>query len=187
MRSVPLDDLLAELNSIPQRHFDFETVSDCLHTHPVEENSLRPYLLFHPSHPTRNLIFKNDTFELLASCWDIGQASPVQAYPGRNIWIKTCNGQLRLQTFRVAEEDEHRCRLVQQRSSDLKKNWPAVVSASDPVHQILNIPRFGQRAVSLHVYSPPVSEQVTYSLEAKRPVTSIPNYDTHHGRRDMPD
>jgi cysteine dioxygenase len=152
----------------------------------VEERSLQPYLFFHPAQPTRNLVFKNDLFELLVSCWEIGQASPVQSFPERTCWIAPATGRLRLQSFRVVEENESHCRLERADTFDLKKNRPAVISPAEPVHQVLNVPQFAQRAVSLHLYSPPVANHIVYSLDENRRTSVRPTYDSHHGRRDTP-
>jgi len=186
MPPVPLDELIAELNSIPEKYFGFETVCDCLHTHPVEERSLQPYLIFHPNHPARNLVFKNDLFEMLVSCWHIGQASPVQSFPERTCWLVLFTGSLRLQSFRVVEENENHCRLAQADTFELKESWPAVVSPAEPVHQVLNVRQFAQRAVSLHIYSPPVAKGFVYSLKENRRTSMRPTYDSRHGWRDAP-
>ena len=50
------------------RHFTPAAVYEYLKSHIVQPDSLRPYLFFSQATYTRNLIFKNDLFELLALC-----------------------------------------------------------------------------------------------------------------------
>src|SRR5436305_5335894 len=84
MKQVLLEELITELNSIPERHFSADIVYDCLKTHPVVTRSLQPYLFFDPAHLTRNLVFKNDLFEIIILGWETGQSSPIQSFPREN-------------------------------------------------------------------------------------------------------
>jgi hypothetical protein len=47
---------------------------------------------------------------------------------------------------------------------------PARIEPEEPMHQILNLPEFGTRAVSVHVNAPPLSTYKVY--DAKTGVSS---------------
>ena len=187
MVRVALDNLITELNSVPEKYFDFETVSDCLKTHSVEEVSLEPYLFFNPGQPARNLVFKNDLFELLVVCWEIGQESAVQSYPSAKCWITLLAGRLRLQNYQLLEQkSQNRLNLTD--DFEIRKSSPVVISPEAPVHQLLNVTSFKDRAVSLHIYSPPTVEQIVYSIRRKGLSSSTRRavYHSRYGRRDDP-
>jgi hypothetical protein len=62
---VDADEFVRGLTALPE--FTPQAVFDYIKTHPVRPESLRPYLYFSPACYTRNLIFKDARFELLAS------------------------------------------------------------------------------------------------------------------------
>jgi hypothetical protein len=76
-------------------------------------------------------------------------------------------GKLRVQNFGVVEQDPLKgyCRLEPTTAFDIHCELPAGVNPEEPVHQVLNLPEFGERAVSLHIYSRPYDRCLVYSRE----------------------
>ena len=165
MPTIPLGELVEGLCAIRPEDFCVGHVHDFLTRHPVEESSLGPYLFFSEEHYTRNLVFKNELFELLAICWEAGQCSLVHNHAEQNCWMTIPVGKLRVQNFRVTEQDDRTgfCRIERTDFFDLNKAAAAEVDPTEPVHQVLNLPEFRQRAVSLHVYSKPFDKCLVYS------------------------
>jgi cysteine dioxygenase len=59
---------------------------------------------------------------------------------------------------------------------------PAFVRDERPVHAVLNLPEYGARATSLHVYSHPYDRCLVYAQEQKS-YREVPLFfDTEHGR-----
>jgi len=110
------------------------------------------------------LIFKNERFELMALCWDKGQVSRVHNHADQMCWMTVPVGKLRGQNFSVAEIDETRgfCKLKETENFDLSDCLTAKVELEEPIHQILNLPEFESRAVSLHIYSKPFETCLSY-------------------------
>ena len=182
MKTMPVDHFIARLCAIREEDFA-GAVYDYLKSHPVDVPSLEPYLFFSKNHYTRNLIFKNDLFELLAICWEIGQASPIHNHHGQNCWMAMPVGKLRLQNFRIIEQDSQTgyCQLEPTDIFDIHKSLPATVDPAEPVHRVMNIPDFHQRAVSLHIYSKPFDRCLVYSL-AENHFREIPlHYTSQYG------
>jgi hypothetical protein len=175
--SAPLDisDWVKNLADIRERDFTLGNVQEFILHHPVRPDSLAKYLYFSKGCYTRNLIFKNEVFECMAICWEIGQSSRIHNHRDQNCWMSAPIGRLKVQNFRVVDRnaaDGHRgtCRLVQAELYEMDSAHPAYVNPLEPVHQVLNLPEFNQRAVSLHVYSKPfdtcevyLRDQGTYS------------------------
>ena len=152
--------------------------------HPVDPDSLAPYLVYSRMHYTRNLIYKCALFELIAICWEIGQASAIHNHQNQNCWMAAPIGRLAVQNYDLVSVDESsgRCEL---RASDrvlMEPGKPAHVDPERPIHAVLNLPEFGARATSLHVYSRPYDHCLVYSFE-KRSYWDVPlSYDTKYGR-----
>jgi len=164
---VPIDQFVTGLRAIPEEDFRVGSVYDYLKSHPVDERSLDPYVFFSKNHYTRNLIFKNDLFELIAICWDVGQASQIHNHHNQNCWMAIPTGRLRVQNFRVLDQNEATwyCRLEPTNACDIHQLMPAEVNPEEPVHQVLNLAEFNQRAVSLHIYSRPFDRCLVYCSE----------------------
>lgn len=181
---VSIDQFVAGLCAIPEEDFRAGVVHDYLKKHPVDESSIAQYLFFTRNHYTRNLIFKNDMFELIAVCWDIGQVSQIHNHHNQSCWMAIPAGRLRVQNFRVLEQDAStgHCRLEPSDALDINRLMPAEVDAAEPVHQVLNLAEFNQRAVSLHIYSRPFDRCLVYCLETAE-YREIPlHYSSEYGR-----
>ncbi len=181
---MTIEQLIAGLCAIPDESFRAGTVYDYLKEHPVDEASLQPYLLFSRRQYTRNLIFKNHLFELIALCWDVGQASTIHNHAGQNCWMALPIGRLRIQNFRVIEQDVETayCRIEPAEAFDIDRLAPAEVDPTEPVHQVLNLAEFGRRAVSLHVYSKPVDRCLVYSPVKNQCGEVVLRYTSEYGQ-----
>ena len=73
-------------------------------------------------------------------------------------------GRLLGQNFAVSEIDEAQgyCKLRETDTFELSNCLAAKVELEEPIHQILNLSEYGQRAVSVHVYSKPFDRCVSY-------------------------
>ncbi len=134
---------------------------------PVSAQSLAPYLTWDRQHYTRNLIDRTPLYELLAICWEIGQASSVHNHRGQNCWMAVPMGRLQVENFHLVHEDvaAGRCKLEPKNIAEMNIAEPCAVDPADPVHRVVNQREFDQRAVSLHVYSRPFDTCVVYSPE----------------------
>ena len=161
------------------RSFAPGEVYEYLKSHPVEPDSLKPFLFFSQATYTRNLIFKNDLFELLALCWERGQVSRIHNHRDQQCWMTVPLGRLQVQDFRVLDRDPERktCRLEPSKSYPITPACPAEVDVNEPVHQVQNLAEFGGRAVSLHVYSKPFDSCEVYFPE-KGSYSDVPLYYT---------
>ncbi len=81
MRAVTIETLLRGLLEIPADSFAVGTVCDFLRANPVETDSIAPYLFFSNACYTRNLIFKNDLFEMMTLCWEKGKSRRFMTTP----------------------------------------------------------------------------------------------------------
>jgi len=169
-RPLAVLELAGLLASFARERFTPERVFATLRAARVEPRSLAPYVQFDPRHYTRNLVFKHERFEMLALCWEPGQRSSVHNHDGQQCWMVVPVGRLLNQSYRVLELDEQQrlCRLEPASACEISPERPLQVDSAEPIHRVENRPEFGERAVSLHIYSLPYDRCLAYCLETGR-------------------
>jgi cysteine dioxygenase len=142
------------LAAIPEREFTLENVQTFVMQNHVRPETLEKFLFYSKGCYTRNLIYRNDLFECMAICWEIGQFSRVHNHRDQNCWMSAPIGRLKVQNFRV--EDKHAladhagtCKLVATDIYEMNEANPCYVNPLEPVHQVLNLAEYNQRAVSI--------------------------------------
>ncbi len=184
MEQLTIDDWAKQLAAIPKHDFTIPRVLKFTQANAIRGETLGPYLFYAKSHYTRNLIYKCELFEVLAICWDIGQVSRIHNHRDQNCWMVTPIGRLRVQNFRVESRDASRaaCKLVPTDSYDMDATHPAAVAPEEPVHQVLNLAEFGERATSIHIYSYPYESCEVYSIE-RGAYSDVPlHYSSEYGK-----
>ena len=167
-KTVAIESLVQGLRLLPESAFDqTEAVRRFLQETPVDGDSLARYLTWDRQHYTRNLIDRTPLYELMAICWETGQASSVHNHRDQNCWMAVPVGRLLVENFHLVHQDlrKGRCRLETLNTVEMNIAHPCAVDPGDPVHRVVNPREFNQRAVSLHVYSRPFDTCVVYSPE----------------------
>src|SRR5690348_13131020 len=96
-KPVPIQDFVAGLKRFPESAFNsIDQIIHFLQGTPVLPETLAPYLTWDRQHYTRNLIDKTPLYELVAICWEIGQASSVHNHREQNCWMAVPVGRLRV-------------------------------------------------------------------------------------------
>jgi cysteine dioxygenase len=168
VKPVSIQNLVEGLRQFPESAFDqTEPVRRFLQDSPVDAESLAPYVNWDRQHYTRNLIDRTPLYELMAICWEVGQASSVHNHRDQNCWMAVPVGRLFVENFHLVHQDlqNGRCRLEPLNTVEMNIFHPCAVDPADPVHRVVNPREFNQRAVSLHVYSRPFDTCVVYSPE----------------------
>jgi cysteine dioxygenase len=181
---MDIADWVKGLAAISERDFTLHNVQDYIVAHAVNPDSIEKYLFFSKGNYTRNLIFKNNVFECMTICWEIGQSSRVHNHRDQNCWMSAPIGKLRIQNFRVNERDSAlgTCHILPTDIYDMDATHPAYVNPLEPVHQVLNLPEFNQRAVSIHIYSKPFDTCEIYQRE-KGTYADVPlHYTSEYGK-----
>ncbi|HUR98433.1 MAG TPA: cysteine dioxygenase family protein [Pyrinomonadaceae bacterium] len=164
MTRLSIDELVNGLREIPDDRFVCEPIYDYLNEHPVDVGSIQKFLFWSSNCYTRNLIYKDERFEMMAICWERGQVSRVHNHSEQRCWMTVPIGRLKGQNFAVEEIDESigYCKLKETDSFELAECLAAKVELEEPIHQILNLPEYNDRAVSIHLYSKPYDHCISY-------------------------
>lgn len=165
---VSIQQLVEQLRKLKEPYFsETEPLRGFLQSNPVDVDSLSPYLIWDRQHYTRNLIDRTALYELMAICWEVGQASSVHNHRDQNCWMAVPMGRLRVENFRLVQQDldQGQCQLEPLNTVEMNLAHPCAVDPADPVHRVVNPREFNQRAVSLHLYSRPFDTCIVYSPE----------------------
>jgi cysteine dioxygenase len=167
-KQLSIQDFISELHNFPEKAFvPTAEILAFLERTSVAPESLAPYLNWDRQHYTRNLIDKTPLYELIAICWEVGQVSSVHNHRDQNCWMSVPIGRLEVENFHLVSQDVEpgSSPLLPTDTVEMNPTHPCAVDPSDPVHRVVNPKKFGQRAVSLHIYSRPFDTCVVYSPE----------------------
>ncbi|HEV3306891.1 MAG TPA: cysteine dioxygenase family protein [Candidatus Sulfotelmatobacter sp.] len=184
-KQVSIHDFISELRKFPESAFDrTEQLRAFLQENPIIPESLAPYLTWDRQHYTRNLVDKTPLYELLAICWEVGQASSVHNHRDQNCWMAVPTGRLLVENFHVVHQDiaAGKCTIQATETVEMNASQPCAVDPLEPVHRVFNPRGFNQRAVSLHVYSRPFDTCVVYSAEQGTCGEIELHYTTEYGK-----
>src|SRR5258706_8881164 len=108
-----IQSLVQGLCDIPPDAFTRDRVLKEIGRTILNPESLGPFLFYRRSHYTRNLIHRNDLFEVVAIGWEPGQASAIHNHRGQECWMGVPIGRLEVRNYRVVERNPETrlCRL----------------------------------------------------------------------------
>jgi len=185
-KQLSIEDFVSELRKFPQPAFDrTDQIIHFLEKTQIAADTLTQYLTWDRQHYTRNLVDKTSLYELVAICWEIGQASSVHNHRDQNCWMAVPIGKLLVQNYRVVAQnmEEGTCQLVIADTVEMNPTQPCAVNPLEPVHRVFNPREFNQRAVSLHVYSRPFDTCVVYSPDQGTCGEIKLHYTTEYGKK----
>jgi cysteine dioxygenase len=113
VKQISIGGFVAELRKFPEAAFEqTEQLRRFLQETPLNPDSLAPYLIWDRQHYTRNLIDKTPLYELMAICWEVGQASSVHNHRDQNCWMAVphrpvAGGELSRRTIRTSPRQVH--------------------------------------------------------------------------------
>ncbi|PYX16799.1 MAG: hypothetical protein DMG84_06315 [Acidobacteria bacterium] len=185
-KQFSIQDFVAELRKFPQSAFDrTDQIINFLEKTQIAPDTLTQYLTWDRQHYTRNLVDKTSLYELVAICWEVGQASSVHNHRDQNCWMAVPIGKLLVQNYSVVSQslEEGTCQLESAETVEMNPTQPCAVNPLEPVHRVFNPREFNQKAVSLHVYSRPFDTCVVYSPDQGTCGEIKLHYTTEYGKR----
>jgi cysteine dioxygenase len=185
-KQLPIQDFVTGLRKFQEASFTAtRELLEFLTANRVDPETLTPYLTWDRQHYTRNLIDKTPLYELIAICWEVGQASSVHNHRDQNCWMAAPIGRLRVENFHLVSQDlgAGTCVLERTDTVEMRPDQACAVDPFDPVHRVVNPREFNERAVSLHVYSRPFDTCIVYSPEQGTCGEIKLQYTTEYGKK----
>jgi len=165
---LALGAIVETLRGVPPASFQPGEICARLRGVLLDPRTLEPYLHFARRRYTRNLIHRDAVFELLALCWEPHTESPIHNHSGQLCWLSIQQGALRLENFDSLDGPGpgDGIRLLPKGGIDRATEGVLDLQQGDnSIHRVSN--PFGERAVSLHVYSRPFDVCLAYDAQAR--------------------
>jgi cysteine dioxygenase len=169
-------DLVAGLRSLEQEPITILRVSELLTQMPLSPEALSPYLWWNSEHYTRNLIYRDHYFEVLALCWLPGQRTPIHSHNGQLGWMTAVQGELVCRNYRFVRAQSPSRELSRTPSKggrpvevELLESTTfqaggsvTMVDRRKTTHRLENVETSPYGTVTLHVYSKPIDSAVLF-------------------------
>jgi len=181
---ISIDVFAKRLQSFERGLITRDNVLDFCASVQISDSSLTPYLYFDEKFYTRNLIYRDDLFEVMAICWEPGQKTAVHTHNGQICWMIPQWGDLGVVDYRwlgcdhpenqnvvgldcLAGSDHTRLEIV--RETEACAGGPVITADKlQTIHRLYNLSENsvrGERAVSVHVYSRPIDSCVAFDMD----------------------
>lgn len=179
MKPATLTRFLDFLQSLDGTGFQGTSVDRFLTDHFVPQEEFLPYIFFREDTYGRNLVYKNDFFELLVLTWLPHQRTKIHDHSGQRCWMTVQLGTLSFKNYATPQTDK--CELIPLCGADTCVEGKALyIDDGIGVHSIVNASR--KPAVSVHLYAAPISRCKTYNEALKRFEWTDLHYFTEFGQ-----
>lgn len=146
-------------------------MQDILERLVVPTAEIRAYTRFSDICYARNLVHKTAEFEIMLMCWHAGQRSSIHDHAGSLGGLKILHGSLTESLFQKAPNG-----MIKSLSSVDYTVGEMRVEETSLIHQISNLQAEDERAISVHIYVPPLARMNVYSLEDPSVKNILPQY-----------
>jgi cysteine dioxygenase len=148
----------------------------------LDDASLSRYVHWHDQMYTRNLIYRDDLFEVMAVCWQKGQKTVLHTHNGQLGWMMVNRGVAEVTNFKWQGCNAPEGQNLQgfdciAGATEIRLSRETVetcgrgghVNAIDRERTIHQVSVAGEEpVVSLHIYSRPIDSCVAFDMEAPR-------------------
>jgi cysteine dioxygenase len=193
-----VDDFVAGLLELKRDLITLDRVTEFVKALPVSKEALAGYTWWSNERYTRNLIYRDDLFEVMTICWQPGQRTVAHTHNGQLGWMTVPRGQVAVENFRHvscnAPERQNvvgldclggATQITMERLARAEFAGSDVVATVDKIqtiHRILNEEKT-EGAISLHVYSRPFDSCVVFDLEHQRCFRRALSYYSRFGQK----
>lgn len=139
----------------------------------------RTFALYEPGAYTRNLVARNEWFELLLLCWSAGQESPIHNHAAQNCWMAVLEGEIEEIQFEMPTAPA--CELRETGRKTFVPGKVAFINDDIALHRVR--PARGGAGVSLHLYSRPIETCLLYDERTGEVATRVMGYHSVRGER----
>lgn len=199
--STTVEDFIHGLKSFERDVISKDAVARYCDSMRLSADALKPYAYFRDDMYTRNLVYRDDLFEVMVICWRPGQKTTVHTHNGQLGWMDMPQGEVQIHNFQYhgcnAAENQNVVGMdclagATQIDLELKgtvtsyQNGPIyTVDKLHTIHQIENADNAKAGALSLHIYSLPIDSCVAFDLEHQRCFRRSLAYYSRNGKIDV--
>ena len=175
-------DFVSGLRELEREYITKDRIAAYMASVPLRAEALRDYTWWRDKLYTRNLIFRDELFEVMAICWSPGQKTAIHTHNGQLGWMTVAQGEVATTEFRHGS-----CNAPQNQNvvnidclggaTELQLDRLGTVLCAEgtgmvtvdklqTIHQIENTGSVG--CISLHVYSKPFDSCIAFDMEKQR-------------------
>lgn len=193
-----VEDFIQGLKALENGVITQAGVRDYMESARLSVEALRPYLFFNDHYYTRNLIYRDQLFDVMAICWKHGQKTAIHTHNGQLGWMQVPQGELAVHNYKYQTcdhpERQHVVGIdclagsteidISRLQTDVcaERSPIALVDRDHSIHQIENADPSEAGGISLHVYSLPFDSCVAFDLEHQRCFRRTLNFYSRYGR-----
>jgi cysteine dioxygenase len=193
-----VEDFVAGLCDLRDGYITLARVTEYIKNVPVSREALDQYVWWADDRYTRNLIYRDDLFEVMTICWQPGQRTAAHTHNGQLGWMTVPEGNVTVENFRHvscnAPENQNvvgldclggATQITMERLDQTEFAGAETVATVDKIHTIHRISNREKTggAVSLHIYSRPFDSCVAFDLEKQRCFRRTLSYYSKFGQR----
>jgi cysteine dioxygenase type I len=196
-----VEDFVEGLKSFEEGLITQEEVRRYAEATRLSADALKPYTYFRDDIYTRNLIYRDKLFEVMAICWKLGQKTAVHTHNGQLGWMTVAQGDVSVHNYKYVSCNcpEHQnvvgidclagaSRIQLDRLDTLvaaPKSPVYCVDKLQSIHQIENGDKAKAGCVSLHIYSLPIDSCVAFDLPNQRCYRRTFTYYSQYGKVEL--
>ncbi len=197
-RLLSIDDFIGTLRSFEQNLITRDNILELCSSVQISDASLSPYVVFDDSFYTRNLVYRDELFEVMTICWKPGQKTAVHTHNGQLCWMMMQSGVLEVVDYKWLGCDHPEYQnvvgldcLAGSDHIKLDRLHETVATTGGPVltadklqtiHQLFNCGEDRDPAVSIHVYSRPIDSCVAFDMDGQRCYRRQLDYFSEYGQ-----
>src|SRR4051812_23502409 len=196
-----VDDFVEGLKGFERESITLERVRQYMEEVRLDAEALKPFTILREGAYTRNLIYRDPLFEVMAICWAPGQKTTIHTHNGQLGWMTVAQGDVAVHNYKYLACDTpenqnvvgmdclggaHHIEL--DRVNTVRCAETSQVYCVDKlhsIHQIENDDKSPQGVVSLHVYSLPIDSCIAFDLEQQKCYRRTLHYDSLYGKVEM--
>ena len=180
-RLIGIDDFVAGIRSFEQGLITRDSVLEFCDSVQVSDASLEPYVFFDEKFYTRNMIYRDDLFEVMTICWQAGQKTAVHTHNGQLCWMIPQRGNLGVVDYKwlgcdhpenqnvvgidcLAGSDHTKLETVR----EVDACAGGTVLTADKLQTIHRLYNYNEPAISIHIYSRPIDSCVAFDMEKQQ-------------------
>ena len=150
-----MQNLIDKLHEFSKHDFPVPEVTSYLQNFNLSERNHKQYSFFDNRYYTRNLIFRDEHFEIILLCWGPGQIAPIHGHEGEKCWARVETGTLKFSNYDLLSRDPLQLKLLESIDADV-----GYLDGPAEIHSVENIS--DKPASSLHIYARPYDQCEIY-------------------------
>ncbi|XP_046575860.1 cysteine dioxygenase type 1-like [Haliotis rubra] len=178
------EDLITRLRDIFQSDkVNIDYVKSLMSAYKSDRNEWKKYAKFDRNRYTRNLVdIGNGKYNLIMLCWNESQGSSIHSHANSHCFMTVLDGTLQEEFYDWPSGSEEETEMSPVGINAYNKGQTAYISDELGLHRVEN-PSHSDRAISLHLYSPPFDECNCFDQKTGHCTTSKVTFWSKFGKR----